>query len=149
MCASVLKYYMFEFDGIVDWALNNGLRINPTKSKVVNFVTEKSLVLPTVMDGTSSHRIEEVYSAKLLGPTIDDNMNWATHCRQVLTVARQRLHCVHVMRRAGASAQLLRTLYCALIRSAISYAFPVCACACVCVTVSATCLLHCLTCHYK
>ena len=28
-----------EFDGIVDGALNKGLRINPTKSKVVNFVT--------------------------------------------------------------------------------------------------------------
>ena len=98
---------LHEFDSIVDWALNNELGINPT-----------------VMDGTSGHRIEEVHSAKLLGLTIDDNMNWDTHCRQVLTVARQRLHCMHVMRRAGASAQLLRTLYCALIRSAISHAFP-------------------------
>ena len=69
-----------EFDGVVDWALN------PTKSKVVIFVTKKSLVLPSVMDGTYGHRIEEVHSAKLLGFTIDDNMNWNTHCRQVLTL---------------------------------------------------------------
>ena len=59
-----------------------------------------------------------------MGLTTDNTMNWDTHCRQVLTVALQRLHCMHVMRGAGASAQLLRTLYCALIPSAISYAFP-------------------------
>ena len=82
------------------------------------------MLLQPLLDAATNQNIESTTKCKLLGITLQADLSWRSHCEAVLSTARSRLHLLHTMRKAGADESVLRTLYSALIRSVLSYAFP-------------------------
>ena len=113
-----------EYNNLVQWSREHGLKINVQKTKLLNFKTKKLICLPQVVDCVSGIVIEEVAFAKLLGLTIGSNFSWKMHIADALRKARQRMFLLHVLQRANAPQWALWKTYCVMIRSILSYAFP-------------------------
>ena len=115
---------MHEFSHISTWCSQNGISLNTSKTKIMNFQTKQSIVLHPVVDLDTNIAIEVVHSAKLLGIHIDDKMSWDVHIQSLLSKIRKRIYLLYALRQAHASKQTISTVYCSLIRSVITYAFP-------------------------
>jgi len=113
-----------EFENIIAWSEKHGLCLNSSKTKLMNFRTKRNLVLNPLIDKVNNIEIETVHSTKHLGLTISDNMTWHNHVDFILSKVRRRVYILYNLREAGASPHLLWTVYCLLMRSITSYAYP-------------------------
>jgi hypothetical protein len=115
---------MQEFSHISTWCAHNGLSLNTSKTKIMNFQTKQSIFLHPVIDQDTDIAITVVHSARLLGIHIDDKFTWNDHIQNLLSKVRKRVYLLYALRQARASRDTLSTVYCSLIRSVITYAFP-------------------------
>ena len=113
-----------EFSHIFTWCNHNGLCLNTSKTKLMNFQTKQSIDFHPLFDPHTNDAIEVVHSARLLGIQIDDKLTWDVHVQSILSKVRKRVYLLHALRQARASKKILTTVYCSLIRSVITYAFP-------------------------
>ena len=113
-----------ELDNIVAWSSTHGLAFNSTKTKLLNFQTKRSLSLPPLKDPLSNTFIQLATSIKLLGLTIDSNMTWCAHTQEVLGKIRKRVYMLYSLRQVKAPKKVMCNVYCTLIRSVASYAYP-------------------------
>ncbi|CAB4038243.1 Hypothetical predicted protein [Paramuricea clavata] len=65
--------------------------------------------------------LECVWSHKVLGLIIQDDLKWNEHISVIVTKASKRLHILRVLRRGGIPPHDLITIYYALIRSTLEY----------------------------
>ena len=77
---------------------------------------------PVVIDGVN---IKVVESAKLLGLTISNDLNWNTHITEVIKKAYKQLYFLIQVKRANVSVSDLSRIYTACICSVLDYAAPV------------------------
>lgn len=113
-----------NIDTINDWTERNNMRLNVSKTKElrVSFLKD-SLLFDTL--SSSSSDIEIVEDFKLLGVTISSNLSWNTHVNNICVKASKRLYALRVLKRSGAPAKDLVTVYCAFIRPVLEYACQV------------------------
>lgn len=113
-----------ELEHISGWSKEHGLKINLQKTKLLDIITKRSLTLQPLIDKNSNCLIENVCSAKILGLMIDTNLSWQPQVDFVLRKLRKRIYVLHALRQANASDALLWSVYCQLMRSVASYAYP-------------------------
>ncbi len=69
--------------------------------------------------------IEIVQTFKLLGVIISSDLTWNAHIDYICTKASKRLYALRILKRSGAPANDLITVFCAFIRPVLEYASPV------------------------
>ena len=67
---------------IIDWATNNGLKLNASKTKYMIFTNKKTDDIAIYMGG---ERLKQSDHEKFLGVIIDTKLNWAHHIRHLAT----------------------------------------------------------------
>ena len=55
--------------------------------------------------------VERVNSARTLGVTIQNNMNWCEHVTKIVKKAGKRLYMLRLLKRANADTKTLSTVY--------------------------------------
>jgi len=109
---------------IKDWADDNHLQLNATKSQKIIFQARgkcnKIVQLPLTCMG-----IEQVTQITALGVVINDHMTATDHVTAVLTSSTKLLYALRVLRAHGLSQQSLMDVFHATVESKIHYAAPV------------------------
>jgi len=113
-----------ELENITNWATVNGLKCNATKTKTMDIQTKQNVALSRLVDHDSNIQIKAVSSVKLLGLTIDNQLSWNVHLHEVLGKIRKRTYMLHALKQVHAPPAILWNVYCSLIRSVSTYAFP-------------------------
>ena len=113
-----------EWSNLVQWSTENELPINTAKCRVMDIITNKSMTLKPIMCDPQCSLLQ-VSSLRLLGVTLSSDMKWDVHFDSVLEKARKRIFVLSNLRRSLCSPDLMYRTYCALLRSVISYAYPV------------------------
>ena len=113
-----------HLDSINQWIKDNNMRINSKKSKELNICFSKSrpVLQPLMIDNAP---LDSVQSAKLLGIWIQSDLRWDLHVETICSKASKRLYALRCLKRSGAPAKDLGTVYCCFIRPIIEYACPV------------------------
>ena len=101
---------------------NMRLNISKIKEMLISF-----LRVPMVFDALSSSglNIEIVHTFKLLGVIISSDLTCNAHIDYICTKASKRLYALRILKRSGAPANDLITVFCAFIRPVLEYASPV------------------------
>ena len=110
---------------INDWTNHNNMRLNVSKTKEMRI---SFLRVPMVFDALSSSglNIEIVQTFKLLGVIISSDLyTWNAYIDYICTKASKRLYALRILKRSGAPANDLITVFCAFIRPVLEYASPV------------------------
>ena len=113
-----------ELNHITNWSCAHGMGLNYTKTKLMNFQTKRSLNLSVLCDPNTKIVIETVSSAKILGIFLDDKLTWKPQACYALTRARKRIYMLHSLKQARPPQKLLWLVYCTMIRSVLTYAYP-------------------------
>ena len=88
---------------ISSWSHNNLFQLNPTKCKelVVCFQKTPPSYGPIKIDGV---QFQKVSSAKVLGVTISNDLEWNDHVETITSKAARRLYLLSHLKRAGISS---------------------------------------------
>ena len=111
---------------LMEYATQRNMRLNEKKCKemVITFLKyQPSPVPPMFLNGAA---IVRVSSFKLLGVTLSNDLSWNDHCDEMLNKACKRLYALRSLKAAGLNQKDLLLVYCALVRSVVEYASPVC-----------------------
>ena len=108
-----------EFEHVKQWAADNKMIINITKTKEIVFrrPSVKQFLAPSAVCG-----IEQVTSVKLLGIIFKNNLSFDEHVTAVLKCCSQRAYILKLPRDQGMPSIHLDTVFHALILSNIRYA---------------------------
>ena len=68
-------------------------------------------------------KFERVFSAKVLGVTISNDMKWNDHVDTITSKAARRLYLLSQLKRPGISPNDLLPFYCSVIRSELEFSF--------------------------
>jgi hypothetical protein len=80
----------------------------------------------TQMHVASQHPwVKNVQTFKLLGVIISSDLTWNAHVDYICTKASKRLYALRILKRSGAPANDLITVFCSFIRPVLEYAWPV------------------------
>ena len=94
--------------------------------KLKNYVRVSFRKTPLAFDNllSSNSNIEIVQDFKLLGVVISSNLTWNAHVNYICTKTSKRLYASRVLKRSGAAAKDLITVYCAFIRPVWHFSPP-------------------------
>ena len=108
------SYLPFIVDDIHQFAINNNMRLNPVKCKVMNvdFLKFRSCVWSPVV--IRDMVVECVKSFKLLGIHISEDLTWDTHCDSIIKKSSKRLYALRVRLRRLAYVSRTLSSYIAL-----------------------------------
>jgi hypothetical protein len=79
-----------ELENILEWSDKAKFAINWSKTVILNIVTSRQLVLPTIRL-ISGDEIKEVDQARILGVYFSNDLKWKCHVATILKRARQSL----------------------------------------------------------
>jgi gmma-aminobutyric acid receptor subunit gamma/cGMP-dependent protein kinase 2 len=110
-----------EVQHVRDWAHNNKLTLNLTKTKELVFYKPGPYrsIPPTPIPG-----IEQVTSIKSLGITLTQRLSMDEHVNNILSIISQRFYLLNQLRRQGLPKSALKVIFHSLIISRILYALP-------------------------
>ena len=115
----ILICLLSEFEHVKQWAADNKMIINISKTKELVFQRSslKHFLVPSAVCG-----IEQVPSAKLLGVIFKNNLSFDEHVTAVLKCCSQRAYILKLLRDRGMLQIHLDIVFHALIMSKIRYA---------------------------
>ncbi|KAK3889531.1 hypothetical protein Pcinc_006503 [Petrolisthes cinctipes] len=105
------------------WTRENHVTINQNKTVVMHVCTSTTPV-PSPVVTIGSHSLHVVESTKLLGVTIDNELDWKLHTTNTIQASTYRLHMLKTMKSLGALHQQLRDIYTTFILPKLTYASP-------------------------
>jgi len=110
-----------EFENIKQWARDNKMILNITKTKEIVFrrPNPRLSLHPSPLPD-----IEQVKVAKLLGVVLSERLHFDDHVFAVLKVCSQRMYLLKLLRAQGLPVTQLNTVFQALILNKIRYAIP-------------------------
>jgi hypothetical protein len=107
---------------VLDWSHANKMNVNWKKTKQMTMGSLASQSLPDfIVDG---HNVERVYTFKLLGLYVDDNLKWNSHVNAICARASSRLYFLKQLKRSGVNIRDLLQFYVSVIRPILEYACP-------------------------
>ena len=98
------------------------LNISKCKELIIDFPKEKRTFQHLFVDGIPINCVE---SARILGPTVQNNMKWNLHVDHTVTKASKRLYLLRLLKRSSADVKTLMTVYITIIRLTLEYACEV------------------------
>lgn len=106
-----------EIDNFKIWCLENCMKINSDKSKVltVNMSTSPLLGVPD---------LKNVKALKILGLIFNDKLTWSSHFDFIVSKLSRRLYILRILKNTLCHDELVAIFH-AVIRSVIDYASPV------------------------
>ena len=115
-----------SFDNLVDWSVNNNLKINNSKTKEMIVHFGKQFDVATVPNLSNKDVvIDKVSEFKFLGVILRDDLNWCSHVAYIISKASKRIYVISLLSRIKMSVVDLIGIYCSIVRSALEYASPV------------------------
>ena len=98
-------------DHVYAFAVNNNMRLNPGKCKTmtVDFLHYNSCVPCPIAVGGSD--IEQVFTFKLLGVHLSDDLTWAVQCDYIVKKANRRLYALTQIRKCKVSSPDIVHIY--------------------------------------
>ncbi|MEL7309610.1 MAG: reverse transcriptase domain-containing protein, partial [Pseudomonadota bacterium] len=112
-----------EIDGIEEWTTKHSLKINFSKTSVMDIVTKRSVnCRPVSLSGSS---LDIVPYIKILGCYFSEDLKWNVFIDQTVKRASKRIYLILCLKRSNCPAYLLFRAYCVYIRPILLYAFPV------------------------
>jgi hypothetical protein len=108
-----------EFDSVKQWAVNNLMTINFSKTKELVFRRPRpsAALSPPCIEG-----IERIVIAKLLGVFIDSQFHFTEHIDFILRQCSQRMYIIRSLQRRGLPESSLEAVFNAIVLSRIIYA---------------------------
>ena len=110
---------------LIDWSSIYGAQISSKKTKEILFsldrynLTDSSNATPSVI--VNNTNIERVYSCRLLGLHIDNNLPWQTHVETIISKCNTCLSFLCRLKRAGYKTAELKLYFTACVRSVLEY----------------------------
>ncbi|MCP4985945.1 MAG: reverse transcriptase family protein [Colwellia sp.] len=111
-------------DTLKRWTEKNEVAINHNKTVVMHFCTSPRAVTPPQLS-VGVHPLQVVHSTKLLGVTLDDQLNWKQHVGNIVRTASYKLYMLRRLRSLGTPGRELCTVYTTFILPTLTYASPV------------------------
>ena len=113
-----------DLNTIHNWATIIWMNLNIKKCKEMRIcLFRQHAPLPSLSIG--NHHLDIVTSHKVLGRTLQNDLNWGSHIDDIVRKASKRLHIIRVLGQAGVPPQELMLIYISLIRSLLKYCCPV------------------------
>ena len=102
-----------DVDRLVKWAVENAMKINPSKSKVVCFT--RTRVKGLLKYSLLGKLVPEATSCKYLGIILYSDLSWADHINYTVKKAWKALHFImRILRKGNSKAK--RLAYTSLVR---------------------------------
>jgi len=126
-CPLKLGLIQTGMDCIQQWAVEHGMRLNPTKTQHIIWFEQKNTPPTTVtLDGAE---LEQASSYKYLGLQIDDNLDPAAQWQLISSKVRRLAYLLKELKRVGFKEEIIINTYRSLVLSLISYGAPLfCSC---------------------
>ncbi|XP_063862994.1 uncharacterized protein LOC135102139 [Scylla paramamosain] len=105
------------------WTEESRMTINHSKTVVMHFCTS-SVPVPPPRLTVGPHPLQVVQCAKLLGVTVDNQLNWKQHVASTVRSATYRLYMLRRLRSLGTLTDELRRVYLTFILPKLMYASP-------------------------
>ena len=102
---------------IIDWATNNGLKLNASKTKYMIFTNKKTKDIEIYMGG---ERLKQSYHEKFLGVIIDTKLNWAHHIRHLATKVSRNAGILYKLK-GSVPNKALKLIYNSFVQSHLYY----------------------------
>jgi hypothetical protein len=112
-----------ELENILERSEKAKFAINWSKTIILNIVTSRQLVFPTIRL-ISGDEIKEVDHARILGVHFTNDLKWKCHVATILKRARQSLILILQLARNACPQDWCWNVYNALMRSLLSYGVP-------------------------
>ena len=110
-------------DSLQTWMEVNRVSINHTKTVVMHFCTS-SLAVPPPQLSVDSHPNQVVLSTRLLGITLDDQLNWKQHVTNTISSAFYKIYMLRKLKSLGTLADELKGVYISFILPKLMYVSP-------------------------
>ena len=112
-----------SLDSLSTWAEQNHVTINSQKTLLLHFDFS---ITPTPQPSLSlaGHTLRTVNTAKLLGITLDDRLDWHAHTQKTVQSASYRLYMLRRLRSCGMQPTELAQIYRTFILPKLTYASP-------------------------
>ena len=109
-----------DLDKIHDWVVENEMKINAEKSKIISFNRSRNREHRSYH--LNSFIIPEKDTVKYLGITLSSDLNWATHVTNTTRKAWKSLNFVKRILKNGSNVETKSLAYTSLIRPVLEYA---------------------------
>ena len=119
------RQYFEQVDSLTHWCKENNLDLNipKTQEMIVDFRRKRVCSpAPLVID---NKQVEQVSVFKLLGTHLNDTMTWSTHCKFLLSKARQRMYFLRKLKYFGVKQEILIIFYSAIVEQIIAQSITV------------------------
>ncbi|KAI8510784.1 hypothetical protein Bbelb_117000 [Branchiostoma belcheri] len=113
-----------SLDSVDSWAHSYGMKANANKTKDMVISCRRNPVIPPPLT-LRGEPVERVFSFKLLGVVVSNDLGWGPHVEYMLSKVRPRIHYLRVARRAGLPSAVLLRIYQSFIRPVLEYGSPV------------------------
>ncbi len=112
-----------DLDQLGAWCLNNDMLPKPEKCHIMHICNLKNR--PDFANFTlNNKKINITDNMKLLGVTLQHNLNWDVQVSQMISKASKRIYMLYVLKRFNASAGDLSSVYQMYVRPVLEYASP-------------------------
>ncbi|XP_076033182.1 uncharacterized protein LOC143020617 [Oratosquilla oratoria] len=105
------------------WTENNNVTINTNKTVVMHFCTSTQAVPPPQLS-LGPHPLQLVQSTKILGITLDAQLNWNQHITNIVRTASYKLYMLSRLKSLGTPTSELQEVYKTFILPTLMYASP-------------------------
>ena len=110
-------------DNLMVWTEDNRVTINHNKTVVMHFCTSTQQV-PRPQLSIGHHHLQVVQTIRLLGVTLDDQLNWKQHVSNTVRSASFKLYMLRRLRSLGTPSPELQGVYTTFILPTLMYASP-------------------------
>jgi len=109
---------------LIRWCQNNNMSLSWKKTKTMILQNRNTNKIETEILVMEGNEINEVTSERILGITVDRNLNFIQHVDNTVLKCGRKLYWLRVLKKHGLDAHALKTLYISKIRSVLTYAAP-------------------------
>jgi hypothetical protein len=112
-----------EFNHVEDWANENNLTLNQTKSVEIVFVSPRCR-RATLIPPPAISEVQRVETIKILGVTISRKFSVAQHIDNLLAACAQTLFALRTLRHHGLPEDAIHAVFQAVVVARLTYASP-------------------------
>lgn len=102
------------------WCLSNGLKLNTTKSCIVQFATKNRTIDYSILVRTEEKSIANACNTKFLGIYLDQKLTWSAHVEYILPKLSSYCYLIRNIRDTVCN-DILKLLYFGLAQATLSY----------------------------
>ena len=113
-----------QLQDISKYAIENDMKVNYSKTKIMKFNPCKSLEFDVNMS-MDGHTLENVEESKLLGIVVRSDLKWSSNTMNMIKKANKRLWLIRRLKNLGTCEADLLDIYTQQVRSLLEFAVPV------------------------